>query len=530
MGGRLRPPPGVTISMPVSVAVGAAGQEGGGSGATVQALPLVLARMTSAVVGVVTPLCLAYTLAIEDYGTYKQIFLLCVPLFSTLPFGVVQSLYYFVPRAERPRAALLQTQLFTLVMGLVGTSLIWIGLPAAAARFSNPALLSFRGPIAFFVFFSLASVMLETALTSQGRTRASALTYLGYELFKSLALVGPVLLGFGLRWSIAALGVLTLLRLCGSLGLALSAKGERPSWAGLRTQLVYSLPFGAAMLLDGPQQAAHQYAVALVTSPALYAVYAVGCFQVPLVNLLYTPTSEVLMVRVGQLDRQGLGAQAARLFREAVQRLALIFIPTSAFLVVSAPWVVRALFGGKFDASVPIFRVSVLGIVLASMPLDGLLRARGRTREIFASYLVKAIATVPLLAVLVPWLGVQGGILAWLAAEILGKAMLLRQMPRALAAGGPAPALRDWLPVRELARLCGATALCAGAVLALATQVGLAAAAPGGRSGAVLLLAVVGALFAGTLVPLLQALGLRPIALLAALWPARRRWGSHAGA
>ena len=49
-------------------------------------------------------------------------------------------------------------------------------------------------------------------------------------------------------------------------------------------------------------------------------------------------------------------------------KLALVFIPASAFLVVSAPWVVRALFGAKFGAAVPIFRISVLGVMIDFYP------------------------------------------------------------------------------------------------------------------------------------------------------------------
>lgn len=506
--GREEPAPTIATSTPVQPKA---------RSATRQALPLVLARTAAAIITVVTPLYLARTLALEDYGTYKQLFLLCTPLLGVLPLGMVQSLYYFVPRARRARAILLQTQFFSLVIGLAGALLLWAGLPLAANRFPNPALLEFRNALALFVLFSLAGGLLETALTSQGRTLASACAYVGYEILKSAALVIPVLLGFGLKGAMWAMAAVTLLRLFVTLGWVLSAKGGPPSWAGLRTQLLYALPFGGAMLLSVPQQVAHQYAVALTVSPALYAVYAVGCFQVPLVNLLYSPTSEVLMVRVGELDSQGMGAHALTLFREATRKLALVFIPASAFLVVSAPWVIRALFGGKFDAAVPIFRVSVLGIMLACLPLDGLLRARGNTRDIFYSYLGKAIATVPLVAVLVPWMGMMGGILAWLGAELVGKVLLLRALPRALAVGPRVPAVSEWLPVRDLLHLCGASALCAGAVLVLSPRLGRMIEALSGRGGALIQVAVVGALFTAALLPLLQVLGLRPIALLASL-------------
>ena len=173
---------------------------------------------------------------------------------------------------------------------------------------------------------------------------------------------------------------------------------------------MYAAPFGAAMALSIPQQNAHLYMVAGAVAPALYALYRVGCFQLPVVDLLYTPTSEVLMVRLGELDKQGRLEEGVEAFREAAGKLAFVFLPFAAFLFAAAPEFIGALFGAKFLPAVPVFRVSVLGVVLAILPMDGVLRARGHTRAIFLSYLLKAVVTVPLVWVGVKQFGMMGGI------------------------------------------------------------------------------------------------------------------------
>src|SRR5262249_45465266 len=60
--------------------------------------PLVLARFASAVVTTVVPLVLARAMAIAEYGTYKQLFLVGTTLTAIFTFGLPQSLYYFMPR------------------------------------------------------------------------------------------------------------------------------------------------------------------------------------------------------------------------------------------------------------------------------------------------------------------------------------------------------------------------------------------------------------------------------------------------
>ncbi|MCI0574258.1 MAG: polysaccharide biosynthesis C-terminal domain-containing protein, partial [Myxococcaceae bacterium] len=280
-----------------------------------------------------------------------------------------------------------------------------------------------------------------------------------------------------------------------------------------------------------PQQYAHQYAVSAAVTPELFALYAVGCFQLPLVDLLYTPTSEVLMVRLGELEREGKVHEGVNAFREATRRLSYVFLPLAAFLFTAAPEFITAAFGARYLGAVPLFRVSVLGIALAILPMDGVLRARGETRAIFLSYLLKAAVTVPLLWVGVQRFGMMGGIASWAIAELVGKAALLARIPRALSAGRAVPTLGSLLPWSSLARAAG------GALAAALCVVVLRAAVPrswedlpGGSAWHMVPLALAGVLFGIGYLVVLRLSGVRPLVALAAL---RRRRGTslqHPGA
>ena len=109
----------------------------------------------------------------------------------------------------------------------------------------------------------------------------------------------------------------------------------------LREIVAYALPFGGAALFIVLQQNWHQYAVALSVPAAHFAVYAVGCFNLPVVDLLYTPITEVMMVRMGELGGRAEASreacrESARLFREGATRLALAFFPLAAVLLAFA--------------------------------------------------------------------------------------------------------------------------------------------------------------------------------------------------
>ncbi|PTL77354.1 lipopolysaccharide biosynthesis protein [Vitiosangium sp. GDMCC 1.1324] len=489
--------------------------------------PLVLARLFTAGLTLSIPLVLARMLSLDEYGTYYQLFLIATTLYYVLPFGIVQSLYYFLPRAEEKRPWLGQTLLFMTGVGVVAAGMVWVVLGPVAHHFDNPALLAHRGTLAVYTAFLIGAFPLEISLTSQGRTKHSAIAYLVSDVLRALSMVVPCLLGFGLRGMMLAVAGFAFVRYVAAWVVVPRGSSGPLLRAGLwREQLVYAAPFGAAMALAIPQQNAHLYMVASAVAPALYALYRVGCFQLPVVDLLYTPTSEVLMVRLGELENQGRMEEGVVAFREAAGRLAYVFLPFAAFLFAAAPEFIGALFGAKFLPAVPIFRVSVLGVVLAILPMDGVLRARGHTRAILLSYLLKAVVTAPLVWFGVKRFGMTGGVVSWAVAEVVGKSALLVRVPAALSTPERMLHIRDIIPWRELGKASLAAVASAVAVFLLRVCTEHAwRGLPEGFVWRVLPLAVAGLLFVTGYVGVLHATGVRPLSLLVSL-RSRRAGGS----
>ena len=408
-----------------------------------------MARFASVVITTVVPLVLARAMPIAEYGTYKQLFLVGVTLTSILAFGVPQSLYYFLPRTEQGRAYVIHVLALLAGAGAVAAALVLVATPWIGQLFSAPSLPEYRYALAAYAGFFLAASPLETLFTSQGRTGLAAVNYVVWDTLRAAAMTVPILLGLGLHatmWSVAAL---MMVRALATWVMGVNA-AEGPWWNGpaLRGQLAYALPFGAAMAISVPQHSLHQWVVSAQFDPAVFAIYTVGCFQFPIVDLLYTPTTEVLMVHVGELERAGRLAHSVALARDASARLAFVFVPSCAFLIAAAPAFIEAVFGPKFLPAVPLFRVSTLAVLFGCFPLDGLLRARGETRAILLCYVVKALVTVPLVLLLVRMFGLLGGVISWLVAEAVGKGLLVTRLPGALRLESPRQLL-GLVPMRD---------------------------------------------------------------------------------
>lgn len=446
-----------------------------------RARPLLVARFLTALITIVLPMVLTRILDPAAFGTYKQVWLVASTLLLTVPMGIVQSLYYFVPREPERRSAFIsQTVAVTTLAGAAAALLVLAARPAMG-RVENPELAAATPWIAALTFFLLAGSALDAAYTSLGRITQGALVRAVSDIGRGLAGVVGGLATRSVTGVLAGLTAATVARALVTWILLLRrGEGALPSAALLKRQLAYALPFGAAALLFVPQQYFHQYAVAASVSAAAFAVYSVATFHLAVIDILYTPVSEVLQLGLAEADRRRDRAAGLAMFHEAVTQLAVLLVPIAALLFAVAPAVVRFLFTDRYLGAVPLMRLSLIALALAALPLDGVLRAHAQRRFMVLSSAAKLLLTVPTVLLGLRLAGVAGALAAWLAVEWVVR---LAQLVRAGRLFGAAP--RRLLPWKKLAVIALSAALagpvasftlrvCPGPMLARLVAAGLA--------------------------------------------------------
>jgi O-antigen/teichoic acid export membrane protein len=444
-----------------------------------RAKPLVIARAFGAAVTVAIPVALGRLLPPEDYGTFRQVFLVSSTAYFLFLLGIPQSLYYFLPRAAEPERRLYLGQTLSLLLGIALLAGTGLGLATPLLRWlGGEELAALRLPLAIHFAGLLGGMALEPGLTSRGRAGAAALAFVASDAVRTAGYVVPALLGLGVTAVVWGGAVFAVLRLLAAWAVLLGpGRGPIFSRRLARRQLRYALPYGGAMAAAIPQQQLHLFAVSASVPPAGFAVYSVGCLNLPVVDLLYTPASELLMVRLGELEREGRPPEeAVPLFRDTVAKLAYALVPVAAGLFAIAGPFLELLYGEWYRRSAPIFRIALFAVPLACLPVEGVLRARARTRALAVAYGAKLLVTVPLVLGLLAVFGPLGAVAGHVLAEATSKGMLL-----ALAAGTLAPtagmagALRRVLPWGQLARAGGAAG---GAALVALAVVGTFPAPP----------------------------------------------------
>jgi O-antigen/teichoic acid export membrane protein len=414
------------------------------------------ARLAGVALTFAVPMVLARVLVPASYGTFKQAWLLSQTLALVLPMGLSMSLYYFVPRDPARRDLYVtQTQAAMAVIGLLAAGLLLLARPLVARGFENPELTRNLPWVAAFTGLTIAGAPLDVAWNASGRVVAAALARVGFDAVRAAAMIAGARLSGSVDGVLAGIAVATGLRAAASVAVVAIRSGLRFDLAALRRQAAYALPFGAAFLLIIPQQQWHQYAVAASVTTAAYAVYAVGTFQLPVVDVLYTPVSELLQIGLAEQEGAGRPPRAGlTLFHEAVLQLSFAFIPLLGLLLVIAPELIGLVFSSRYLAAVPLFRIGAIQAALAALPLDGVMRARAQNRFMLALSGGKLCATAALVWAGLSLAGPAGALAGFVLVEAVARVAMLARAARLFEVP-----LRQVLPARALLRQAVATAV-----------------------------------------------------------------------
>jgi O-antigen/teichoic acid export membrane protein len=389
------------------------------------------ARLAVAALSFAIPMVLARMLLPASYGTFKQAWLLSSTLYLVLPFGLTPSLVYFVPREpERKKLFVSQVLLLTTGVGALAALLLVAFGPLVARAFHNDELLQLMPWVAAFTAFKLSGSSFDVVYMSEGRIKAAALIRTASEALYTICLIGGALWTRSVAGAFAGATFATFARALACWIALVREHGLAAEWGHLKRQLAYALPFGAAFAIIIPQQQFHSYLVSASVTAAAFAVYSVGCLQLPIVDMLYAPVSEILQLGIAEHDARGDNAGALRLFKEAVARLSFVFVPAMALLAIVAPTLIGFLFTDRYLGAVPIFRLAIVSIPMAALPLDGVMRARAQNGFMFRVSVLKVALTAPLVWAGLRLYGPIGALGGWICAEETCRMILLRHAAR----------------------------------------------------------------------------------------------------
>lgn len=414
------------------------------------ALLLIIGRTIGYAAAVATPLVLPRVLSQEQIGTYKHLFLIYGTLYAVGQVGMAESLYFFLPQSPQHTARYVTNALLTLAAsGLVWIGFAWIAAPAMAARMKDPALVVYLPLFGLVIALSLVSAVFDIVMVSRQEYRMASTLYAVSEVFRATFIVGPTLFLRSVGALVTGVIAFVVLRCSVMLGYLWHRFGSRlrPDFHLWKQQLHYTVPFTVSGLAGFNLG---DYLVSFWVDRVSFAIYSYGCLQVPLLDLVSTSYTSVLMVRMGEELRQG--RPVAGLWRDITEKLALIFFPLTAALMLTAHELFATLFPPSYAASVPIFVVSCAAIVVAAFPIDAVLRVFAEMRLRFMLNVLRQVVVLSGMWWFFRAFGLPGAVFVTVSGRFVAATVGVTQIARLMHVGP-----RQLLPWRALGLIAAAS-------------------------------------------------------------------------
>jgi O-antigen/teichoic acid export membrane protein len=346
---------------------------------TSQAVWLMMAKTVSFAFAIALPLLLVRRLSQQDLGLYKQVFFVVTTAMNLLPLGFAMSAFYFLPR-ERDRQPAVVANILAFLAGTGGLAailfLIWPGF--VVWLFGTPELARLARPLGIVVLLWTVGSFLELITVAVQDVRASTAFIVLAQFSKTALLMGAAaFVGTVDSLVVAAFfqGVVQIAVMTFYLRRRFPGFWRAFDWTLLRRQGAYALPLGMSSLVIQLQDTLHHLFVSHAFGPAGYAIYSVGVTQLPLVGILRESAGAVMLPRINQLESENGRLEILDLVARAGRKLALVYFPLSAFLLVAGREVVTFLFTRQYEASWPIFAIAVMILPMNAIVLDPVTRA-----------------------------------------------------------------------------------------------------------------------------------------------------------
>lgn len=380
---------------------------------------LMMGGFFSQIVNLLTGILLARILLQEDYGLYKQLFLvngLLTPIFLA---AIPTSILFFLPRLTRPYERsrfLTQTIILLSVLGAIFSVTMVVFSNQISIYFKSPHLQDLLIIFSPYPFLVLSASYFSQTMISIGKSKLSAAFTLVMKLFLSSLLILTVLLKPELKIILVVVIIISFIELVAGLYITKKQIGfSNPGLIKLsdyKEQLAFSLPLGLTAIIGAFSIEFSKLNISFFFTPAMYAIYIVGATEIPFIGLLNSSVNSLLQPAISELHKEEKFREIISLWHEAIRKTSLIILPLFVILMETSNIFLTTLYSDKYIESVPIFQIFLFLIPLRVATYGLIVQGMGLTKYNFFGAIFFLILNLPLNLIFIQYMGMQGPAIA----------------------------------------------------------------------------------------------------------------------
>jgi O-antigen/teichoic acid export membrane protein len=347
---------------------------------------LTIGRVVAYVAMFFVPLVNVRALSVEDYGYYRQFWLLVETLTPMLVLAFPRSLLYYVPRAESRQEAsayVTQTVLALSGMAILGI-LVYLVMGATLGEGMGSMVRLFMWPLCLFTFVKVTTEFMETLFIAERKIVAQSAYHAliwGLQALVVMAVSYYTHNVVTVIWAIAILSLARFVFVMGYIQAAFRFTLRHISLHSMRELFSFALPVGLAAITITLLNQTDKFIITRFMGREAFAIYATGAFQVPLMNVIQASISNVTFPMMVNYEKAGDHDAILGLWQRSLLKTLVLILPVFVFLEITARPFVTILFTPEYAAATPVFMIYLL-LFLRSGFESTVLQVYKRTRFI----------------------------------------------------------------------------------------------------------------------------------------------------
>lgn len=377
-------------------------------------------------------------LSVKEFGDWELMLFITSGISFFWISGIIQSLIPLFnnnstfKHTDRPRLVkspeLFNAFILLTVFSTIFTILI---LVAGYLGFSTNTVehIPYHNLLALYFFFNCPGALIEYIYLL--KNKPYHIFYFGIVSFVLILLMvcTPILLGYGLIYSIWGLIIFTILRYLFLIFLLLKYSRIQFSWSFMKSHLKLGYPIILSALLSGSTQYIDGFLASLTVGAQRFAIFRVGTVELPLVNQLANGLSNAMLV--GFATTEKMKATLGELKVKSLKLMHYLF-PLSVVVMIFSKWIfANLLYNDNFSRSADVFMVYQLIIISRLIFPHTILIGLKKTKVLLNISILSIILNITLSLVFInglwfiPGYGMVGLALGTVSVLVLEKIFLL---------------------------------------------------------------------------------------------------------
>jgi len=387
-----------------------------------QAKAIFIGNILATLFQLLTPVVLTRLIPTNDYGVFRQFTLIALPAVAILNMGYRTSLYYFYPTTDAigKEKIIQQTQFLFLVNSIIMLAVFLLFGDEILAYFNFQEFAHLKRFLILFVFFTLSSSTTLSIFTLEKKLLLNKVYFPIEKIVRFLVFVIVVLIIPGYKGPIIALTIFSALQ------FIFLVQHIRPYFKKIhpldfkliKDQLIYSIPFGFAIILDVVSSTFDKFIINKYITPEEFAVYAVSFVSIPLLKNFFKAIHDVVVPEISVHLLNNRMKEATALWQKTVDKTSSLTIPSVFIFWLMANEIIQIMYPPDYIEAANYYRIFILIFFVQMFSRNIIIRGTKKTQLILIASVIGTIITVILGFFLIPIYGLYGAVITGLIGAI----------------------------------------------------------------------------------------------------------------